>query len=196
MRPMNLHEQKKQLRTKLKQRRSELSKSLRTEMSQKIIQFLHEIDDFNQAKSLFCYISYLSEVGTSPLISYFLEQNLSLAVPKIIGKTEMCAIPLKHLSDLEPDKMGILTPNSNQAASTSFDIAITPGVAFTERGERLGYGRGYYDRWFSKNRVETKIGLAFEVQIVNRLPLEKTDMPLDILITEERIIDLRNHVSN
>lgn len=192
---MNLHEQKKQLRTELKRCRSALSESRRVEMSQQIIQFLHEISEFNQAKSLFCYISYLSEVETAPLISKLLEQNIALAVPKIMGKTEMSAIPLRDLSDLEPDKMGILTPKSYQVALDPFDIAITPGVGFTERGERLGYGRGYYDRWFSKNRVKTKIGLAFEIQIVNELPLEETDMPLDILITEERIIDLRDHSS-
>jgi 5-formyltetrahydrofolate cyclo-ligase len=188
---MNLHEQKKQLRTELKQRRSKLSESSRSKKSQQIIQFLHEFDEFNQAKSLFCYISYLSEVETNSLISGILEQNLALSVPKIMGETEMLAIPLTDLSDLEPDKMGILTPESSLATSDSFDIAITPGVGFTVRGERLGYGRGYYDRWFSKNKVKIKIGIAFEVQIVRELPLEETDMPLDILITEERIIDLR-----
>jgi 5-formyltetrahydrofolate cyclo-ligase len=188
---MNLLEQKKQLRSQLKQRRSALSKAHRTEMSKQIRQFLYEIDEFISAKSIFCYISYLSEVETQPLITSSLEQNLSLAVPKIMGKTEMRAVPLTDLSDLEPDKMGILTPKSNQAASVSFDIAITPGVGFTEKGGRLGYGRGYYDRWFAQNEVKTKIGLAFEVQLVDELPLEETDMPLDILITEKRIIDLR-----
>ena len=190
---MNLHEQKKQLRTELKRRRSELPKNKRTEMTRHIIKFLHEIDEFNQAKSIFCYISYLSEVETSSLIKLFLEQDLALAVPKIIGKSEMIAAPLTYLSDLEPDKMGILTPKSNQAAPGPFDIAITPGVGFTETGNRLGYGRGYYDRWFSNNKVKTKIGIAFEAQVVEELPIEETDMPLDILITEERIIDLRTN---
>ncbi len=189
---MNLLEQKKQLRTLIKQRRSTLPMTSRAKMSQQIIQFLHEIDEFNQAKSIFCYISYLDEVETQPLISRFLEQKLALAVPKIMNKTEMLAVSLKDLSDLEPDKMGILTPKSNQAASGPYDIVITPGLGFTERGDRLGYGRGYYDRWFSKNEVKTKIGIAFEVQLVDELPLEETDMPLDILVTEKRIIDLRN----
>jgi len=188
---MNLHEQKKQLRTELKRRRSELTENKRAEMSRQIIQFLHEIDEFNQAKNIFCYISYLSEVETSSLITLYLEQGLALAVPKIIGKTEMIAVPLSNLSDLEPDKMGILTPKSSQAAPGPFDIAITPGVGFTETGGRLGYGRGYYDHWFSKNKVKTKIGIAFKTQVVAELPIEKTDMPLDILVTEERIIDFR-----
>lgn len=188
---MNLHEQKMHLRNEIKQRRKALPTSTRKEKSRQIYQFLQSLDVFKQAMSLFCYISYLSEVETQPLISSCLEQNLRLAVPKIVGKTEMLAISLNELADLEPDKMGILTPKSNDIALSPFDIAITPGLGFTEQGDRLGYGRGYYDRWFSKNKVATKIGLAFELQVVDELPLEKTDMPLDILITEERIIDLR-----
>jgi 5-formyltetrahydrofolate cyclo-ligase len=190
---MNLLEQKKSLRADLKQRRTLLSESTRKEMSQQIYKNLHEIDEFNHAKSVFCYISYLSEVETGPLINLFLDQKLALAVPKIMGKTEMRAIPLTNLQDLEPDQMGILTPKSDQAAIETFDIAITPGVGFTDKGDRLGYGRGYYDRWFSNNTVKTKIGIAFEVQIVEQLPIEETDMPLDILVSEERIIDLRKH---
>lgn len=190
---MNLHEQKKSLRTELKQRRSELPEHQRIEMSQKIMNLLYEIDEFNRAKSVFCYISYLSEVDTGALIKHFMEQDLALAVPKIMGKTEMIACPLSDLSDLEPDKMGILTPKSNQTVSSPFDIVITPGVGFTDKGDRLGYGRGYYDRWFTNNDVKTKIGIAFEAQLVDALPTEETDMPLDMLVTEQRIIDLREH---
>ncbi len=188
---MNLHEQKKRLRTTLKQLRTLIPESKRKEMSQQISKYLYEIDEFIQAKSIFCYISYLSEVETHTLINDLLDRNLVLAVPKIMEKSEMFAVPLTDLSDLEPDKMGILTPKINQPASDPFDIAITPGVGFTITGERLGYGKGYYDRWFFHNKVQTKIGIAFETQLVEQLPIEETDISLDILVTEERIIDLR-----
>jgi len=188
---MSLLEQKKRLRTALKQRRSLVSESKRKEMSQQICKYLYEIDEFNQAKSIFCYISYLSEVETHTLINDFIERNLALAVPKIMDKSEMIAVPLSDLSDLKPDKMGILTPKINQSSSGPFDIAITPGVGFTVTGERLGYGKGYYDRWFSQHKVNTKIGIAFEIQLVEQIPIEATDISLDILVTEERVIDLR-----
>lgn len=189
---MNLLEQKRQLRNELKRLRSLLSESDRQNMSQQITTFLQEIPEFNQAKTIFCYISYLGEVETHPLISTFLQQNRDLAVPKIMNKTEILAIPLSDFSELEPDRRGILTPKSSQAATKPFDIVITPGLGFTEKGGRLGYGRGYYDRWFSKNTVKTKIGLAFEVQLVDELPLEETDIPLDMIVTEKRIINLKN----
>jgi len=188
---VNLHEEKKHWRAILKQRRSLVTDSKRKEMSQQICKYLYEIDEFNQAKSIFCYVSYLSEVETHTLINEIIDQKLALAVPKIMGKSEMSAVPVDDLSDLEPDKMGILTPKINQSASPPFDIAITPGVGFTVTGERLGYGKGYYDRWFSQNKVKTKIGIAFEIQLLEQLPIEETDISMDILVTEERIIDLR-----
>ena len=189
---MNLHEHKKSLRLALKEQRGDIPSAKRTELSQKISQNLQKIEDFNGAKSIFCYISYLSEVDTHRLIAYSIRQNLSLAVPKITGKTEMIAVKLSDQNDLAPDSMGILTPNSNQEISGPFDIAITPGLGFTIKGERLGYGRGYYDRWFSKHEVKTKIALAFELQLIDALPTEKTDQLVDIIVTEERIIDLRH----
>lgn len=189
---MNLLEQKKQLRVELKKRRSVLTQTDVAEKSLQIHENLQKIAAFKQAESFFCFISYQKEVDTHALIKSFLEQNLSLAVPKIMGKEEMIAVPFTSWEELEPDKMGILTPKSNELALGPFDVTITPGLGFTPCGDRLGYGRGYYDRWFANYDVKTRIGVAFEVQVVEELPLEKTDMPLDMLVTEERIIDLRN----
>ncbi|MCG8379698.1 MAG: 5-formyltetrahydrofolate cyclo-ligase, partial [Proteobacteria bacterium] len=95
-------------------------------------------------------------------------------------------------TELEPDNLGIPTPKSDQVATNPIDIAITPGLGFTTTGKRLGYGRGYYDRWFEHNVAKTKVGLAFEAQIVDTLPTETTDVLLDIIVTEKRIIDVRN----
>lgn len=185
---MDLREQKKRLREKLKNRRAELSVSDRRKMSKQISRFLHDVDEFNQARRIFCYVSYISEVETAPLLRHFLERGRLLAVPKIIDRTGMIAVAVDDLDALEPDRTGIMTPKSGRAVTGGFDIAITPGLGFTENGERLGYGRGYYDRWFANNPVTTKIGIGFELQLVDALPVEKTDMPLDILVTEQRII--------
>jgi len=82
----------------------------------------------------------------------------------------MIACPLFDLNDLKSDKTGILTSKVTKPICGPFDIAITPGVGFTVAGERLGYGNGYYDRWFSEHKVRTKIGVAFETQLVKQLP--------------------------
>ena len=87
-----------------------------------------------------------------------------------------------------PTSFGILTPPGNQPCPGPYDIVITPGLGFTVTGQRIGYGRGYYDRWFTEHPVENKIALAFEVQLIKEIPHAGYDIPVDILITEKRII--------
>ena len=189
---MNLLKDKENLRSALKKKRDSLSEEIRDKKSKKIADFLYEIHEFKRTNTIFCYISYKSEVETLTLINYILKSDVELFVPKIVNSSEMFAVRLDNLANLKLDEMGILTPKSNEILSKEVDIAITPGVGFTKKGERLGYGRGYYDRWFAKNEVKTKIGIAFEDQIVMNLPLEKTDINMDIIITEKEIIKLKN----
>ena len=179
---------KENLRSALKKKRDGLSKELRFKKSEKIVNFLRNINEFKQSKTIFCYVSYKSEVETFALINYILESDTDLFVPKIISRTKMIAVKLDDIANLEFDDIGILTPKSNKILSEKVDAVITPGIGFTKKGGRLGYGRGYYDRWFSINEVKTKIGIAFEEQVVMNLPLEKTDINMDIIITEKEII--------
>jgi len=189
---MSISNKKELLRAELKKKRASLTKKQRIEKSEKIAYFLRKSDEFKQSNNVFCYISYMNEVETNSLINFILKQGLTLFVPKIINNMEMNAIKLNSLSDLEPDNIGILTPKSGEILLEPIDIAITPGIGFTKTGDRLGYGRGYYDRWFSKNLVKTKVGVAFEEQIVEKLPAEETDIPMDILITEKYVTNLKN----
>ena len=189
---MNPLKDKENLRSVLKKKRDGLSKELRFKKSEKIVNFLQNINEFKQSKTIFCYVSYESEVETFSLINYILESDTDLFVPKIISRTKMIAVKLDDIANLESDDIGILTPKSNKILSEKVDAVITPGIGFTKKGGRLGYGRGYYDRWFSINEVKTKIGIAFEEQVVMNLPLEKTDVNMDIIITEKEIIKQKN----
>ena len=189
---MNPLKDKENLRSALKKKRDGLNKELRLKKSEKIVNFLRNINEFKQSKTIFCYVSYESEVETFSLINYILESDTDLFVPKIISRTKMIAVKLDDIANLEFDDIGILTPKSNKILSEKVDTVITPGIGFTKKGGRLGYGRGYYDRWFSINEVKTKIGIAFEEQVVMNLPLEKTDINMDIIITEKEIIKQKN----
>ncbi len=189
---MNLHEEKKRLRTVLKQRRAEMSDNERLEKAELVRQNLMNIDVFHQAKSVFCYLAYLTEVETKAILNILLERQCQVAVPRIIDQELMVAAPFTDWSELEADRYGILTPLTNTIETGPFDVAITPGLGFTLHGARLGYGRGYYDRWFSRHETGTRIGLAFESQLLEALPVEETDIALDILVTEKQTVDLRN----
>ena len=67
-------------------------------------------------------------------------------------------------------------------------VSITPGLGFTLTGHRMGFGRGYYDKWFVQNKVKHKIALAFEAQLVDEIPVEDNDVLMDKIVTEKRVI--------
>ena len=181
----NPHENKKRLRQALKARRQCLSGSERHQKSEKIRQNLHALAEFKSARTVFCFISLLDEVDTRPIISDMMTRGVRVAVPRIVDKTRMIAVGIDDRDTLKPDAYGILTPESTTPVMAPVDIALAPGLGFSREGGRIGYGHGYYDRWFSANPVPARIGLAFSEQITAELPLEKNDIPLHIIITDE-----------
>lgn len=147
---------------------------------------LRELDIYKKAKSVFVFISYKSEVDTRRIIEDILADGKKLLVPLVKG-SEMIAVEVKGIDDLEPNKMGILEPKSGDEV-TDVDLTITPGLAFDKRGYRLGYGGGYYDKFFAK--VDTiRMGIGYSDQYVESLVHEDYDKALEYLLTEEGLIE-------
>ena len=97
---------------------------------------------------------------------------------------------MKSWEELRVGSYGILEPRIEKIRKTNvedLELIIVPGIAFDKNGNRLGHGKGYYDRILGKTNA-TKIGLAFEFQIVGKIPTNENDKPVDIIITEERVI--------
>ncbi len=179
---------KQQTRRRLLHRRSELSAVSRAAKSRAIASRLRGLPEFQPAQQVFCFISYGAEVDTHNLINEMLQQGKQLAVPKIIGNREMIAVPFTDWAELTPGQLGILTPLSTRDFAGDFDITITPGLGFTASGKRLGYGRGYYDKWFVAHKSGHKIALAFECQLLDGMSSEPHDIAVDIIVTENRVI--------
>lgn len=147
---------------------------------------LRQLDIYKKAKSIFVFISYKSEVDTRGIIEDILADGKKLLVPLVKG-SEMIAVEVKGIDDLEPNKMGILEPKSGQEV-TDVDLTITPGLAFDKAGYRLGYGGGYYDKFFAK--VDTvRMGIGYSDQYVESLVHEDYDKALEYLLTEEGLIE-------
>ncbi len=182
--------QKVELRAKLKQIRAVIPAEIRAEHSQAILQKLTTLDEIQAAQSIFLFISYGNEVHTHDLLKYFLKQGKTLAVPKILPEKTMIAVPFSRWEELIPGELGILTPPGDIPYSGDFDVVITPGLGFTPQGHRIGYGRGYYDKWFASHYTGHKIAIAFEKQIIEELPIDATDVPVDMIVTEKRVIRL------
>lgn len=147
---------------------------------------LRELEIYKKAKSVFVFISYKSEVDTRGIIEDILADGKKLLVPLVKG-SEMIAVEVKGIDDLEPNKMGILEPKSGDEV-TDVDLTITPGLAFDKSGFRLGYGGGYYDKFFAK--VDTiRMGIGYSDQCVESLVHEDYDKALEYLLTEEGLIE-------
>ena len=138
------------------------------------------------------YISFRSEVKTYMLIEKLLETGRVIVVPYIVsnGEKMMHHSIISDLKNIHPGVYGVPEPSETQEADLSqFHAVLVPLCAFDGYGHRLGYGKGYYDIFLSSLPKEVKkIGLAFSMQEVERIPAEKHDTRLNMIVTEQGII--------
>ncbi len=179
---------KQRLRREMKARRAALAPELRREYSARIRERLLEIPEVARAQRIFTYLSCDSEVCTHTLVRGLLDERELVCAPFIAGPTRMEARRLRCWEELREDRMGILAPVGGEPCQGPFDLSITPGLAFTPGGDRLGYGAGYYDRWFAAHPQTLRVALAFETQLVDELPTDGNDLPVHFIVTEERLL--------
>jgi len=157
------------------------------------------ISQFSMAGTILFYLALADEVQTEKVIEHSLKLGKRVAVPLIESQNNQ--ILISELKDpereLEPGTLGIFQPKKNfyrPLKMEQLELVIVPGVAFDKRGNRLGFGKGFYDRFLRKAPERTKsIALAFELQLVDDVPSELHDVPVDYIITEKRIIDCKNN---
>lgn len=137
---------------------------------------------FTKERNFFVYCAFRTEAATHEIIRTLLERDKRVCVPKIVGR-EMLAVPLA--GELVKNKYGVLEPAGGE--DTFVEIAAVPLLAVDKEGYRLGYGGGYYDRYFEKHENVLRVGLCFGGQAVNALPREKTDIPLHAVVTEDGV---------
>jgi 5-formyltetrahydrofolate cyclo-ligase len=180
--------QKAESRKALKIARANIPEVERKDSSNSITEQVLKLDEIRDAETIFIYISYTTEVHTHHLIKNLLASGKILAVPKIVNSEYMQAETFSSWEDLVSGELGILTPANAEPYNKPFDVAIVPGLGFSLSGHRMGFGKGYYDKWFAINEVSHRIALAFEAQLVDEIPFEDTDVPMDKIITEQRVI--------
>jgi len=186
---------KDKIRKELKATRMKVSRSEVLEKSNQIKKRFFEINEFKQASTILFYVSYDNEVYTHDMIKKCMSIGKNIVVP-FSDKENRCLIlsKLNNWRELEPGSYGILEPRKEQIKEVSVDevdLVVVPGVGFDENGCRIGHGKGYYDDLLKKSKNTLHIGLAFEFQIINRVPTEEHDVPVDKIVTEERIIDCK-----
>jgi 5-formyltetrahydrofolate cyclo-ligase len=173
---------------------SKLSANNISEKTKNIEKRLFEFANFIEAKTSLLYINSGYEVVTRDILERCFDYNKTIVLPSF--NAEMQKISLLKVDNLKTGlkrgEKGILEPDTSKCKVVPIefiDIAIIPGFAFDEKGGRIGSGDGLYDRLIPILPVTTrKVGLAYESQIVQHVPMESHDKHVDIIITENRII--------
>lgn len=182
----NLKESKRELRKEWKKLRAAVPD--RTEKNRQIQNNFLTYSAVKQAKSVFLYLAFGSEVDTIPILEELLRRGVQVSVPRCHPSTrEMDAVVIRHLSQVKAGAYGILEPDPTLPAVTpaEIDVAVVPALCFDKEGYRLGYGGGYYDRFLAAFSG-VSIGLAFSDCITEQLPREEFDKAVDRVITEEK----------
>ncbi|MBW2471807.1 MAG: 5-formyltetrahydrofolate cyclo-ligase [Deltaproteobacteria bacterium] len=192
-----MDESRHDLRKRILGARDRLSDNDRHEKSVSVMNNFLGLPELQQWTTLFMYVNFRSEVETVELIRGLLrQQGMRVAVP-LVDASAVSMIPLlieDPEKDLAPGYYNIPEPDPRKSLrlkAIEIDAAIIPGSVFDIHGGRLGYGGGYYDRFLVNDAPQARrIGFAFELQLVDKVPLEPHDQPLDILITEKRIVNI------
>ncbi|MBZ9688757.1 5-formyltetrahydrofolate cyclo-ligase [Clostridium estertheticum] len=162
--------------------------------SNRIIETIMKLQEFINCKNIMLYLSFDNEVNTYTLAKWCLDNGKKVIVPYCIKETrEIIPFEINNLTnDLTKSSFGIMEPKHNllkKADIEDIDLIIVPGVAFDEHCNRLGFGAGYYDRFLPKREKNTSIiGISYDYQVINKIPTDVYDVPLDLIITEKRII--------
>ncbi len=182
---------KAEIKKEILKKRAALSAEERAEKSRLIADRLFELEEFREASNVFLFASYGSEVDTWPIIRRLLSEGKAVALPRCTSESTMVFHYIDSLEDLKPGYKAIPEPGADLPAALSEpDIMIVPGVAFDAEMNRVGYGKGFYDRFFKAIPLYVpKLALAFELQLVEAIPYETLDETMDKIITEERIYE-------
>ncbi len=184
---------KNEIRAEVLKRRDSIPLDLKKRKDAAINNSFFNLEEFIDAKSVLMYVSFRTEVDTFGQLEGILCLGKKLVVPLVDSKQKKLTLyEIKDITDLVSGYMDIPEPKAvenRKVELKDIDIIVIPGTGFDTKGNRLGYGGGYYDRLLADTEKNIpKIALAFEEQIVEEIPSEPHDMKMDIIITDERVI--------
>lgn len=189
-RPVNdIREYKKDLRTRYRKLRTDMSPEEKADRDGKILQRILSSGQYENAQIILTYVSTDIEVDTRELILQSISRKKRVAVPRCIdGTRDMDFFFIKGMDDLTKGTFGVLEPVPERCVKAyAFETAlcIIPGLGFDMSGYRLGYGKGYYDRFLSAHPRLYKMGICYCCCTCNRLIHGRFDIGADALVTEK-----------
>ena len=180
---MSVSIEKSALRKHLLEKRDATSAELRDIASERIHENLKKNSSFIDAKNIACYSPIGSEVNTHDIMLNILEQGKNLLLPRIIDDNIQFYI-VTNLEKLEKGSFEIMEPKDSCERAKKIDCVLIPTVGASKLGVRLGYGKGYYDRFLSSTDA-VKISVTYSKQIVKSIPSDSHDIKIDWIVTED-----------
>jgi 5-formyltetrahydrofolate cyclo-ligase len=139
-----------------------------------------------EATTVMAFSSFGSEVDTGPIIERLARAGRRVALPRVEGRV---IVPVAYRSGdpVKPSSFGAVEPAEGEAiAPGEIDVVIVPGLAFDRSGHRVGYGRGFYDRFLGRLGPDAHtVGVCFSIQLVDEVPHGRGDRPVELVVTEQ-----------
>ena len=182
--------EKKRLRKEIIEKRDSIGRNEFESKSASIKRNVLSLKEWDEAKVVYTYASMRNEPDTMELIQTALDSGKKVCVPKIFGK-EMRFIPIKSSDDLKKGTWGIPEPDDTGVYEDTPGFMLVPGILFGEDFNRIGYGAGYYDRYFDGRKEDDGwflVALAYDFQIRHEIPREEFDIYMDMIITNDRVL--------
>jgi len=185
--------QKEHLRTRVKTKLAAFKGQQKLLADEKIRRYLINFEPYQKVKKVCFYVSTKEEVDTKEIIKTELQKKQKQIIVPKIDRYNLKLFLITSFADLKKGKFDILEPKENLAEidKSEIDLFIVPGVVFDNRGNRIGKGKGYYDRLLQDIQA-IKVGLTYDFQAQENIPFESHDQPVDYLITNKILKETKN----
>lgn len=173
---------KDQLRKRIREQKRAMTSEVIEEKSRELTEKLLDTDLYRNTQTLYGYLPYNQEVRTVDLLRQAILDGKRVAVPKVFGE-EMRFIYIDDFSQVAKGYAGIPEPVADgPVAQDSAALVLMPGLAFDEKGNRMGYGGGFYDKFLASEPGHPTVALCYDFQMVARIPTQAHDIPVDLVL--------------
>ena len=173
---------KRELRKSIRDQKRAMTLQMVEQASTELARQFFLTEQYQTAKTIYGYLPYNQEVRTVPILEQALLDGKKVAVPKVYGDT-MRFIYLDDLTQVAPSEMGIPEPIGDEPIAVDpTALVLMPGLAFDKKGNRMGYGGGYYDKFLAAEPEHPTIALCYGFQMVDAIPADDYDIPVDLVL--------------
>ncbi len=179
-------QERQRLRSEMKQKRSGLSADDVKEYSQRVVSRLPLLYPVSEAKTIMAYLSIQNEVDLLPFIYKMKEEGKRIVLPRTEADGNLAGVEFVDLQNCRPGAYGVLEPQGEAVPVGEIDVVLVPGLVFDGNGYRLGYGKGYYDRFLAQLPEETfRCGICYDFQVVDDVLPHPRDEKVHWIFTEK-----------